>query len=346
MQEDGMQNEERVALEVAVQNYITFHRMNNSSSDTINNYRYTLPRFVAWLSTNGVMYIDELTLQHLRGFVVYLQGLLSQRDGEKLSDTTVQQYAKHVLSFCHWMEEEDMLVKPITTKFKLPRAEKRLIVALTSDDIDKLLLACEEGDDRKPRLKKALTARNRAILIVSIDTGIRRKELVSLRLCDIDPVLNVLTIHRKGNTWQQVPISREAFKELHSYLKKHRPYLASLGGATVTRKEDAVFLTHEGKPITRIGVTVVFSFLARRSGIDDKRVYHHQCRRYMATTQLAMGRSPLDVQRQMGHTTLTMTNHYASLTVEHLRQSHEEYSPLRAKDKLKDGQKRNGYWDE
>jgi len=52
----------------------------------------------------------------------------------------------------------------------------------------------------------------------------------------------------------------------------------------------------------------------------------------MATTQLRMGRSPLDVQRQMGHTTLDMTNEYASLTVDILRQSHEMYSPLRAKD--------------
>ncbi len=41
----------------------------------------------------------------------------------------------------------------------------------------------------------------------------------------------------------------------------------------------------------------------------------------MATTQLAMGRSPLDVQRQMGHTTLAMTNHYASLNADHLRKS-------------------------
>ena len=44
----------------------------------------------------------------------------------------------------------------------------------------------------------------------------------------------------------------------------------------------------------------------------------------------AMGRSPLDVQRQMGHTTLTMTNHYASLTVQHLQKSHGQYSPMRA----------------
>ena len=74
--------------------------------------------------------------------------------------------------------------------------------------------------------------------------------------------------------------------------------------------------------------------------------YHHQCRRYMATTQLAMGRSPLDVQRQMGHTTLTMTKHYASLTVEHLRRSHEKYSLLRAKVSSNWDETSSEYWDE
>jgi integrase/recombinase XerD len=340
-----MQEEEpRISINVAIRNYITFHQVNNASADTLKNYHYVLPRFAKWLASVGVSYVDELTLQHLRNYVVHLQQLPSKQ-GQGLSDTTVQQYAKHIRAFCRWLEQEDVMEKRITTRFKVPRAEKKLITALTPEDIDKLLKACEEGDDRKPRLKKALTSRNRAIVTVSVDTGLRRKELVGLRLCDIDPVLCLLSVHRKGNSWQQVPMSREAFRELHEYLKKHRPYLARCGGETVARREDAVFLTHEGKPLTRVALTVLFSRLAKWSGIDDKRVYHHQCRRYMATTQLAMGRSPLDVQRQMGHTTLTMTNQYASLTVEHLRQSHEKYSPLRARDGM-GREENNGYWDE
>ena len=68
--------------------------------------------------------------------------------------------------------------------------------------------------------------------------------------------------------------------------------------------------------------------VCKRTGIDDKRASAHQCRRYRVTTQLAMGRSPLDVQRQMGHRTLAMTNKYASLTIGHLKKSHERHSPL------------------
>lgn len=51
-----------------------------------------------------------------------------------------------------------------------------------------------------------------------VDTGIHRKELVGLRLGDVHRELRLLTVHRKGNKWQQVPISREGFKPLHDYL--------------------------------------------------------------------------------------------------------------------------------
>lgn len=196
-----MQEEQRLTMEAALRSYVTFHEMNNASPDTLNNYRYQLPPFVSWLASKGVTYVDELTLQHLREYVVYVQKLPS-RNGGSLSDTTIQQYAKHIKAFCRWLEQEDILEKPITPKFKIPRAEKKLITALTPEDVETLLRACEEGDNRKPRLKKALAARNRAIVLVSVDTGLRRKELVGLRLCDINPALSVLTVHRKMNSWQ------------------------------------------------------------------------------------------------------------------------------------------------
>jgi integrase/recombinase XerD len=114
-------------------------------------------------------------------------------------------------------------------------------------------------------------------------------------------------------------VSRDGFKPLHEYLTKHRSYLAKLGGSTVARKEDAVFLSARGEPLTPDALSLLFKRLKKRTGINDKKVSAHNCRRYMATTQLARGRSPLDVQRQMGHTSLKMTNHYYSQTVEQLQ---------------------------
>ena len=110
---------------------------------------------------------------------------------------------------------------------------------------------------------------------------------------------------------------------------------------------DAVFLADDDKLLTTSGVSWLFDTLRRRTGIDDKRVFPHQCRRYMATMQLTDGRNPLDVQRQMGHTTLTMTNRYVSLTIEQLKRSHDAHSPLLVKqEKVNREGIGTGYWEE
>ena len=109
-----------------------------------------------------------------------------------------------------------------------------------------------------------------------------------------------------------MPVSRDGFKPLHHYLTTHRAFLA---GSEVAHREDAVFLADNGEPLTQWGVSMLFKRLKKRTGIEGKRVSPHNCRRYMATTQLANGRSPLDVRRQLDHSSLKMTDHYASLTI-------------------------------
>jgi site-specific recombinase XerD len=319
---------QRTTFETALRDFLEVHRVNRRSSGlTVRNYSAMLARFVEWLASQGVVYVDELTIKHLRSYVGYLQTRPSQH-GYPLADTTVQKYAVVVGSFCHWLVYEELLDKRVVEKFDIPKSEDREIPALSRDDLDKLLEACEEGDKKKLRLRRALTARNRAIVSVLFDAGIRRAELIGLRLGDVDREMRLLYVRRKGGKWQQVPISYEGFKPLHEYITKYRPYLASLGAGIGSKRDDPVFLGSRGEPLTYSAIGGLFDRLAARVDIN-KPVYAHQGRRYMATTQLDAGRNPLDVQRQMGHRTLLMTNRYYSQTTEGLRRSHESYSPLR-----------------
>ncbi|GHO88720.1 tyrosine-type recombinase/integrase [Dictyobacter formicarum] len=326
----------------AIKLFIESRELDNCTAKGIRTYDERLRYFVGWLEANhGIEDLDDLRLDHLRGWIAHLKKHPSERTKQPLSDRTIHSYGKALLVFCHWIEQEEMIDKPISTRFKLPKFEKKFIPTFNTDDVEKLLAACEEGDETKPSLRKALTARNRAIVSLFLDTGIRLKELAGLRLRDIDKNAYVLLVHRKGNKWQQVPVSRDGFKPLHVYLTKHRPFLAQ---SDVAHKDDSVFLNSEGGALSYGGIESLFKRLKTRTGIDGKRVSPHNCRRYMATTQLRLGRSPLDVQRQMGHTTLSMTNEYASLTVEHLKKSHEMYSPLRAKDQDEEENIDDGYW--
>lgn len=327
-------NEDRITFSIALHDFLEYHETNNSSPGTLDSYSRILGVFVAWLQKSlELVYVDELRIKHLRGYVAYLQKKPS-RLGYPLSDTTINHYALVVSVFCHWMEHEDMISRSVVQHFDLPKFDEKDIPALTRDEFEMLLDACEEGDKNKPKLRKALTARNRAILSVLFDSGIRRSELAGLCLGDVDRELRLLHVKRKGGKWQQVPIAYDGFKALHEYITKHRSYLASLGEGIGSKKDDPVFLGSRGAPLKPDGVAAIFDRIKVRVKID-KPVRSHQGRRYMATTQLDAGRNPLDVQRQMGHSTLMMTNRYYSQSVEGLKRSHEKHSPLRRKGDVK-----------
>ena len=335
-------------LEKAFKDFIEYHEIDNQSEYTLRNYRRYVGPFVEWLqSQHNITDADGIEIKHLRGWISHLQKTSNGR-GAMLKDSTIHLWGTNVLAFCHWLEYEGVVSDTLTKRFKLPRTEKNFIPTFTEDEVKKLFDACDDCKNCPPLVRKAMTARNKAILALLFDAGIRLSELVGLRLCDIDRDMRVLLVHRKGNKWQQVPVSREGFKYLHEYLTKHRKHLAELNDTT-SHKEDSVFLSKAGSPITIHTVQHLFKRLKERTGIDGKRVSAHNARRYMATTQLAAGRSPLDVQRQMGHSSLTMTNHYASLSVEHLQKSHEQFSTFRKKGKDTESNNHgngSGYWEE
>src|SRR6266576_1634466 len=86
-----------------------------------------------------------------------------------LSDESIHSYGQSLIAFCHWLEQEEKLEKPITSRFKLPRMEKKFVPTYAQDDIEKLLQACEASEYNEPDVRKALTARNRAIVTLFVD---------------------------------------------------------------------------------------------------------------------------------------------------------------------------------
>jgi site-specific recombinase XerD len=151
-------------------------------------------------------------------------------------DSTVHLWGVSILAFCHWLEQEGIIDESVTNRFKLPRPEEKFIPTFTAEEVQKLFHACDDCKSCTPSIRKALTARNKAMLAVLIDAGLRLSELAGLRLCDVDKDLRLLLVHRKGNKWQQVPVSRGAFRFLHEYLTKHRKRLAEVSGRSVARK--------------------------------------------------------------------------------------------------------------
>ena len=113
-------------IKQAVEEYITVHEIENLSAETIANRRRNLRYFVEWLqSAYDLTDTDGLQLTHLRGWISYLQKTPARHGGRR-EDSSVHTYGMSMLAFCHWLEYEGVIEKPITTRFRLPRVEKKI----------------------------------------------------------------------------------------------------------------------------------------------------------------------------------------------------------------------------
>lgn len=197
----------------------------------------------------------------------------------------------------------------------LPR---RLPKALSEDEVDALLGAAP-GDD-------PLARRDRAVLEVLYGTGMRASELVGLSLADLGSDTGLVRVLGKGDKERLVPLGRHAAGALTEWLGPGgRPELAP---ARWARRGDAeaVFLNTRGGRLSRQGVWTVLKKRAAVVGLADK-VHPHVLRHSCATHMLAHGADIRVVQELLGHVSITTTQAYTRVTMEHLRAAYEAAHP-------------------
>lgn len=134
------------------------------------------------------------------------------------------------------MQQNYILCDP-ASDLELPRLSYQLPSVLTKDEAELVL--------QQPNVGMVMGLRDRAILEMLYSTGMRRAELLNLRLYDLDRKRGVVTIREgKGRRDRVVPVGERALTWIDMYLTEARPALVS------RPDEDAIFLTSMGKPFT------------------------------------------------------------------------------------------------
>ncbi len=130
---------DKTLLQKAIADFLADRELNNHSQKTIRAYEQRLRYFSTWVeSAHNITFADDLELAHLRGWIAYLQKTPTYR-GKKLSDDSVQSYGRSLLAFCHWLEQEEVIAKVITKRFKLPKVEEKFVPTYTQEDVKMLL---------------------------------------------------------------------------------------------------------------------------------------------------------------------------------------------------------------
>jgi integrase/recombinase XerD len=237
-----------------------------------------------------------------------------KRDGRPLSFRTQAQRLIPVKGFFAWMARTGAIPFDPASQLVLPKTEHRLPEAVLSVDEAEAVLAA-------PDTTTALGIRDRAILEVFYSTAIRRAELVSLRVADIDHGRGTLFVRQgKGARDRHVPIGERAISWVERYCDNARGFFAP------TPDVDTLFLTVTGG---RFAPDVLSRMVTAyvRAGAPAKHGSCHLFRHTAATLMLDAGADVRYVAEMLGHQKLETTMTYTRVSMAKLREVHAATHP-------------------
>lgn len=216
-------------------------------------------------------------------------------DIKKFFDTQNREhiYAYHakyraLRSFLNWcVRQKYLLENPLT--FSPPKLPDIIKPAFTDAELRRIISACQGS----------LGQRNKAMVLVLIDTGIRREELARIKITNINLDARLVSITGKGRKERMMPVSPTTLKAIWQYLKARK------------NPSDFLWLSEEGKPLTGDGVGQMLQDLMRKASITEHKASCHVFRHTFANNFLDTGGDSLDLQYLLGHASLKMVENYS-----------------------------------
>lgn len=310
-----------IALSQARQGF-KFHSLTaNRSSLTINWYDKRLAEFESFLlgkCGGRSVCIADIEPNTIREFIASLQDreVVYQNHAfrhpipRKLSPFTVHGYVRTLSAFFRWAVRERMLERSPMENIPRPKLPKKIKPRFEKDELQRLWNACGENADSQ-------ASRNRAILLLLLDTGLRASELCGLTLDRFDPEMRRVHVTGKGMKDRYVPVGRRVRKALWEYINLYRKPKVATG---------VVFLTRHDTPLTGVSLAHVLKGLGTRAGVSG--CHPHRFRHTAARLYLRNGGDVMSLQQILGHEDLATTRIYVQLEQEDIEKMHERASPV------------------
>ena len=300
-----------------LQRFLEWSAAMNYSAQTNKTRDICIRRFIAWCDERGLSHPQDITEAILER---YRRHLFHYRkpDGKPLSFSTQHSQLAPLRAFFKWLSKQNHILYNPASDFQLPKVPKHL-------PKDFLSIAEIETMLAHTAIYGELGVRDRAIMETFYSSGIRRMELVNLKLQDLDLERGTLVIFEgKWKKDRVVPIGDRACAWVRKYLAEVRPKLI--------QGEDCghLFLTDYGEPFIRNRITDLIKKYLEAAGVDKPGACQ-LFRRSMATHMLENGADIRYIQMILGHVNLTSTQIYTQVSIKKLKQVHAITHPAKLK---------------
>ncbi len=283
-----------INLQDAYDDFILSRKAARCSKATLEFYRYTAHRFVLWLEKHEIVQLHGIKAKHVREF---LANLIDQNK----SDWTIHDNARAIKTMLTFWYGEGYFETPI--KFQMPKLSKKRQPILTADELLQIL-------------NFPMRLRDKTIILLVADTGIRRGEIVKLNWGNLNATTGLIKIKAgKGGKDRSVFVGQLTLQTILEYRKT----------LTCTSTENALIQTDEGNRFSAGGFAQIFIRLSERTNIY---VRAHALRRTCAKLSLRSQMNPLHLKELLGHSTLDLVLYYAQLDDDDLHLEHEAHGPI------------------
>jgi len=300
------------ALEAMLAEYLSWTQVRNYSEATVRNRRVHIGFFLEWCNERGLQEPVEITRPVLERYQRYLFHY-RKKNGEPLSFHSQHSRMAPVRVWFKWLVKQNYLLANPASEIELPRLGYRLPHVLSVAEAEQVI--------SQPDIHAPLGLRDRAILETLYSTGMRRLELIQLRLYDLDLARGIVTIRQgKGKKDRVIPIGDRAVAWIEKYLAESRPRLV------VEPDASTLFLSADGEEISRDHLTFMARDYIAQAEIG-KTGACHLFRHTMATLMLENGADIRFIQQMLGHAKLSSTQIYTQVSIRMLKQVHSMTHP-------------------
>lgn len=273
----------------------------DASENTVAAYRNDLSQLLTFLmhyeAPDGqrVVSWDQVTPAIIQNYVFHL------KDRDYASSTVARKVAA-VKSYFEFMRLHGIIEEDPAALLESPKVKKHIPHTISHEDIERLLAA--------PKQQSAPQAlRDGALLETLYATGMRVTELVNLDVGDLDLDGGRLICAADGKRRRVAPLDTTVQEALRNYMEHGRPALV------VRTTENALFLNHRGQRLTRQGLWLIIKRYVKEVGIREQ-VTPHTLRHSFAAHLLNTGAALREVQKRLGHASLSTTQVYKQVTEE------------------------------
>lgn len=260
------------------------------SKRTIKSYKNNVDLFLNYtVKQLDVKELESITSNHVKNYINYLYK-------KNRKETYINSILKCFRAFFKYCYGEGYININPTEKVCWAKEQITIINTFTNEEVKNMLEVYNWND--------YLNARNKTIMAVLFDTGIRCSELCDIIITDIRD--NYISIKGKGKKERYVGITPIIQKHLMKYDRYKNFYFQDHN-----IKYNNYFLSRTGRPLTKEAVERIVRYAGQEANIREEiRCSPHTCRHYFAQTQLKNSLDVYSLSRLLGHENISITKRY------------------------------------